>query len=167
MGKFKVGDRVVSMDPTYQHQTGWPCGTVRIVYGELNQRLYSVVFDGLGGEGYTHYERELSPFIPSDSQRPDNVNSHSHNGGLECGYYKVEVPAANGEMVVVECKDIVHALKLDFAEGNVFKELFRTGNARNGNGKDGNTDERAYEKIYFFACDLFARTKALAKNTAV
>lgn len=52
-------------------------------------------------------------------------------GELRPNYYRVRCWAtlANGQRaeVVVECFDMIHALKLGFWEGNILKYLWRTG----------------------------------------
>lgn len=56
-----------------------------------------------------------------------------------------------------ECEDIIEALELTFDEGNIFKEIWRTANARKGNGKPGNTPKRAAEKILHYAGRIHRR----------
>ncbi len=81
------------------------------------------------------------------------------SGGLT-NYYLVRVDAPQRTEQVpyqAECEDIIEALDLNFDEGNIFKEIWRTANARKGNGKPGNTDLRAAEKIVHYANRIHKR----------
>lgn len=165
MGKFKVGDRVRFRAGSH----GYPEGAVATVVN-----IDSSGDPWVDGSEYGKSSSDVwfawSLINEVDILSPSttgNINSPAHNGGLGCSYYKITLRSVSGEVVVVECKDLIRALNLNFAEGNIFKELVRTGNARSGNGKEGNTDERAYEKMYFFASDLLNSIKTLSENTAV
>ena len=59
---------------------------------------------------------------------------------------------------IAECEDIIEALELNFDEANIFKEIWRTANARKGNAKQGQNDLRAAEKIYHYAGRILKRT---------
>lgn len=75
------------------------------------------------------------------------------SGGLN-NYYlvKVEHPQRQSQAPYqAECEDIIEALGLTFDEGNIFKEIWRSANARKGNGKPGNTTKRGAEKILHYA----------------
>ena len=48
--------------------------------------------------------------------------------------------------------------ELNFDEANIFKEIWRTANARKGNAKQGQNDLRAAEKIYHYAGRILKRT---------
>lgn len=48
---------------------------------------------------------------------------------------------------------------MNFDEGNIFKEIWRNCNARMGNGKPGNTELRAAEKIYHYASRILRRAQ--------
>ena len=82
-------------------------------------------------------------------------------GGFN-NYYlvKVEHPQrASQPPYQAECEDIIEALQLNFDEGNIFKELWRTANARKGNGKAGNTELRGAEKISHYAHRILMRAQ--------
>lgn len=86
-------------------------------------------------------------------------------GGGFNNYYLVKVDhpqRASQPAYQAECEDIIEALGLDFDEGNIFKELWRSANARKGNGKAGNTALRAAEKINHYAFRLLKRTQRQA-----
>lgn len=66
-----------------------------------------------------------------------------------------------------ECEDIIEALQLNFDEGNIFKEIWRSANARKGNGKPGNTELRSAEKISHYANRILKRTKRLPNKQPI
>jgi len=63
------------------------------------------------------------------------------------------------EPYMAECYDIIIALNLTWDEANMFKEIWRTANERNGNGKPGNTPLRGAEKVMFFASQNLINVK--------
>lgn len=74
--------------------------------------------------------------------------------GASVSYYKVEIPkpTSGGAPYVAECNDIIEALGLNYAEGNVLKALWRRAAARQGKVKKGYTDGLYdAEKVVFFA----------------
>lgn len=82
-----------------------------------------------------------------------------HGGGLT-NYYLVQVthPQRAGQKPYqAECEDIIEVLELNFDEGNIFKEIWRSANARKGNGKPGNTALRGAEKILHYAKRIHRR----------
>lgn len=60
---------------------------------------------------------------------------------------------------MAECEDIVESLELNPDEANIFKEIWRTANARKGNGKPGNTPVRAAEKYVHYGQRLLRRAR--------
>ena len=84
------------------------------------------------------------------------------SGGLN-NYYLVKVDQpqrASQPPYQAECEDIIEALGLTFDEGNIFKEIWRSANARKGNGKPGNTPLRGAEKILHYAQRVHKRAVA-------
>lgn len=82
--------------------------------------------------------------------------------GGKVNYYLVWVQNPQREEQApyqAECEDIIEALGLNFDEGNIFKEIWRTANERNGNGKPGNNAVRAAEKIKHYAERILKRAK--------
>lgn len=73
--------------------------------------------------------------------------------GGSSNYYKVFVknPTTLPEPYEAECNDIIEALKMNFAEGNAFKAIWRKAKARLGVKKKG-YDNGLYdsEKVVFF-----------------
>ena len=84
------------------------------------------------------------------------------SGGGLTNYYLVDVgyPQRIDKQppYIAECEDIIEALELNFDEANIFKEIWRTANARKGNAKQGQNDLRAAEKIYHYAGRILKRT---------
>ncbi len=82
------------------------------------------------------------------------------SGGGSVNYYSVcvEHPQHCPNAYVAECEDIIEALGLTFDEACIFKEIWRTANARKGNAKQGQNDLRAAEKIYHYAGRILKRT---------
>lgn len=79
--------------------------------------------------------------------------------GLSVNYYKVRVenPTSGGEPYDPECNDIIEALGMTFAEGNVFKAVWRIAAARKGLKKRGNNGVYDAEKIVFFGQRLIVQ----------
>lgn len=87
---------------------------------------------------------------------PEPVNA----GGGFTNYYLVSVThpqRAEQPPYQAECEDIIEALGMTFDEGNIFKELWRSANARQGNGKPGNSAQRGAEKILHYAKRIHQR----------
>lgn len=81
--------------------------------------------------------------------------------GGSSDYYKVVVahPTSGDDPYTAECNDIIEALDMTFAEGNIMKALWRRAADRSGNGKPGTTSVYDAEKIVFFAQRLLAQSK--------
>jgi len=84
-------------------------------------------------------------------------------------YYRVHVkhPTTLGEEYDAECNDIIEALGMSFAEGNILKAVWRMTAARQGNGKPGNSYLYDAEKIEFFAKRLIQQTKDNKNETSI
>lgn len=82
--------------------------------------------------------------------------------GGRVNYYLVKVSHPQREEqppYQAECEDIMDALNLTPDEANIFKEIWRTANARQGSGKHGNTPLRAAEKIVHYAGRILRKAK--------
>ena len=81
--------------------------------------------------------------------------------GGSSSYYKVHVksPTTLSAPYYAECNDIIEALQMNFAEGNIFKAIWRMAASRAGNGKPGTTYKYDSEKVEFFAKRLLELTK--------
>ena len=82
--------------------------------------------------------------------------------GGSSDYYKVEVthPTTSHDVYDAECNDIIEALGLDFAEGNIVKAIWRIAKARQGAGKGGNSATYDAEKVLFFAVRVLVKSWA-------
>jgi hypothetical protein len=89
------------------------------------------------------------PYNPLGAQA---VPEHT---GFSVNYYKVEIkcPTTKGiEPYMAECNDIIEALGMTYAEGNVFKAIWRRCAQRTlGKKKQGNDSLYDAEKGVFFA----------------
>ena len=81
--------------------------------------------------------------------------------GGSSDYYKVHInnPTTLNTEYDAECNDIIEALQMNFAEGNIFKAIWRMAASRLGNGKPGTTYLYDAEKIEFFAQRLISQNK--------
>lgn len=84
--------------------------------------------------------------------------------GGSVSYYTVHIAnptTAGREPYDAECNDIIEALRMDYAEGNVFKAIWRRAAARQGLAKRGYTDGLYdAEKIVFFGKRLVEQEKS-------
>jgi len=75
--------------------------------------------------------------------------------GLSSNYYKVDITnptSEDNEPYTAECNDIIEALGMTYAEGNVFKAVWRRCAARTlGKEKKGNNSKYDAEKMVFFS----------------
>lgn len=82
--------------------------------------------------------------------------THTQNklsGGLN-NYYLVDVPFPQRESQAgyqAECEDIIEALELTPNEANIFKAIWRSANARKGNGKPDHKAIYDAEKMVHYA----------------
>ena len=85
---------------------------------------------------------------------PIKVEACEHSGG-SVDYYKVSInnPTSTGvKPYIAECNDIIEALGMNYAEGNVFKALWRACAERTlGKKKQGNDAVYDAEKMIFFS----------------
>ena len=83
--------------------------------------------------------------------------------GLSSGYYtlRIENPTTpDNPPYVAECNDIIEALDMTFAEGNVFKALWRRAAARTlDKHKKGNNEVYDAEKMVFFSERILIQSK--------
>lgn len=78
--------------------------------------------------------------------------------GGSSAYYLVQLHDGR----TVECFDLIEALDLNFAEGNILKALWRRATARLGGGKPGTTSLYDAEKIVFMGERELAKERRLA-----
>ena len=81
--------------------------------------------------------------------------------GGSSSYYKVGVinPTSGGDAYTAECNDIIEALDMNYAEGNVFKAVWRRAALRQGGGKPGSTLLYEAEKVEFFGKRLVEQSR--------
>jgi hypothetical protein len=82
----------------------------------------------------------------------NEVKPPEYTGGSS-SYYSVEIkrPTTPGRApYIAECNDIIEALEMDFADGNIFKALWRIAAAKQGKEKQGHNEQYDREKIHFF-----------------
>lgn len=83
--------------------------------------------------------------------------------GGRTNYYLVRVENPQREdqpAYTAECEDIIEALGLNFDEANIFKEIWRSANARtHGNAKIGHSAIYGAEKMVHYAGRILRRMK--------
>ena len=90
-----------------------------------------------------------------------NDDTQKELTGGSSDYYKVHVknPTTFESDYYAECNDIIESLQMNFAEGNIFKAVWRMAASRLGNGKPGTSYLYDAEKIEFFAQRLIEQNK--------
>ena len=112
----------------------------------------------------SEYAEHVRKVTKAEQEMKSVMNNNKPNptsGGGLTNYYLVNVKHPQREehqSYIAECEDIIEALELNFDEANIFKEIWRTANARKGNAKQGQNDLRAAEKIYHYAGRILKRT---------
>lgn len=83
-----------------------------------------------------------------------------HTGGSS-SYYMAHVsnPTTLPDAYDVECNDVIEALNLTFAEGNIVKAIWRTAAERQGKKKKGNDAVYDAEKSCFFSDRVLIKAK--------
>lgn len=92
--------------------------------------------------------------MSTPSLQPTPRPNEGEISGGRVNYYLVKVDHPQREEQVpyqAECEDIMDALALTPDEANIFKEIWRTANARQGTGKMGNTPLRAAQKLVHYS----------------
>lgn len=116
--------------------------------------------NGMSAEGFL--------YAPSLYDTVNKPTPPEYTGG-SVGYYRVKISSPTAPDLpsyTAECNDIIEALGMDFAEGNVFKAVWRRCAARNKHlTKKGYTDG-VYdaEKIVFFGERLVQLSKTVEAN---
>jgi hypothetical protein len=90
------------------------------------------------------------------------IEAETELKGGKVNYYLVRVEHPQREEqppYTAECEDIGEALELTPNEMNVFKEIWRSANARKGNGKPGHAAIYGAEKIVHYAGRILRRAK--------
>ncbi len=162
--RFAEGDRVISVRDTSDVPEGF-IGTLQHTWGMFD---YEVTDDKGKMELFNDDELELLSVSKSvrleDVVHPVEITGTidpEHTGG-SVNYYKVHVanPTTLPEAYDAEANDIIESLGLTFAEGNLFKAIWRMAADRNGKKKKGNNSVYDAEKLVFFAERVLIQEKA-------
>lgn len=98
-----------------------------------------------------------------------NIPAEKELTGGRVNYYLVRIDfpqREEQEPYTAECEDIIAGLKLTPDEANVFKEIWRSANARQGNGKPDHKAMYGAEKILHYAGRIL-RAAQIAAGTYV
>ncbi len=132
----------------------WGCTDKDEILGLENRRVYS----GSNNDSWGKTLVDLSTHIPyvkdgiliAVDRRSD---AEEYTGGSS-SYYKVEIenPTTAENPYIAECNDIIEALGMTYAEGNIFKAVWRRCAARKLGVHKKGYDNGKYdaEKIVFF-----------------
>lgn len=163
--KYQVGDKVISITDTPQVPEGF------IGYVVQNGSMFGYAVRGEHSVATEYFEEhELELLSVSKSVRLEGVVHPAeikgtldpeHTGG-SVNYYKVHVanPTTLDKPYDAEANDIIESLGLTFAEGNLFKAIWRMAADRNGKKKKGNNSVYDAEKLVFFAERVLVQEKA-------
>jgi len=166
MNKFSVGDKVILTNPKqssgHDLEEGW-IGFVTNPNDGTGDISVEVREGGCALNRYYFEEDELNLLSVAGSGRVPvdevfTVNKEEHTGG-SVNYYKVYVsnPTTLEQPYYAEANDIIEALGLTFAEGNLLKAVWRIAADRNGKKKKGNNSVYDAEKLVFFAERVLAQ----------
>lgn len=96
--------------------------------------------------------------LPRDAKPKAEVRA----SGFTNNYYLSEVSHPQREdqvPYVAECEDLIESLALTPDEANIFKAIWRSANARKGNGKPGQKALYDAEKCVHYAGRLFRKLR--------
>lgn len=99
---------------------------------------------------------------PTSTELRKAIVGEQRASGLRNNYYLVQVPDPQREdqpPYQAECEDIIEALELNPDEANIFKEIWRSANARLHNGKPGHSAVYGAEKLVHYAGRILRRLK--------
>lgn len=156
MREFKVGDRVRFRKEFLVYSKGYETGVVR-----LDMDGDPVILKPSGEEDIffhsTLHEYADIITVPKDASASGSLNS----------YYlsRVEFPQREDQPAyTAECEDLIESLRLNPDEANIFKEIWRSANARLGNGKPDHKALYGAEKINHYAGRNLRRVKREAQK---
>lgn len=109
----------------------------------------------------TQMKMVLGPYVDPDQPALRRAEDQL-KGGL-VNYYLVHVshPQRGGPGYQAECEDIIDALDMTFDEANIFKAIWRTAAARQGNGKPNQKALYDAQKVVHYANRMLRRTERL------
>ncbi len=103
--------------------------------------------------------KTLEHVVPNSAlktpKQPTDLKTPKQPTGLRNDYYDITLPSG----YTVAAMDVIEALDLNFAEGNILKAIWRQATARKGNGKEGTSRKYDLEKVVFFAKRLLGEAK--------
>lgn len=94
--------------------------------------------------------------------KTSSIKAETKLTGSRVNYYLVYVAHPQREdqsAYQAECEDIIEALELNPDEANIFKELWRSANARKHNGKPDHNPLYGAEKIVHYAGRILRRLR--------
>lgn len=161
MRKFEVGDRV----RLKEEYLPYPAGHVLEVI-KLDHAGDPITPRPDGGDDPWYHEdlHEIAELI-TDSGPINHPAHYAGSNGLTGGlsnYYlsRVEFPQREDQPAyTAECEDLIESLRLNPDEANIFKEIWRSANARLGNGKPDHKALYGAEKINHYAGRNLRRVK--------
>ncbi len=118
---------------------------------EIDQRIAGLTKEQAATRAQAMYGNDVKP------------SAQEYTGG-SVSYYTVTVTNATSgcDVYTAECNDIIEALKMNYAEGNAFKAIWRSCAARNlGKAKAGYKDgQYDAEKVVFFGQRMVKQARA-------
>lgn len=143
------------------------CNTTYTI-GFLNDGDWPITWTNSNGE--YRYDRKSEAYMEAALASGDwyligedkELKTEAEHTGGSVNYYKVHVanPTTLPEAYDAEANDIIESLGLTFAEGNLFKAIWRMAADRNGKKKKGNNSVYDAEKLVFFAERVLVQEKA-------
>lgn len=185
--KFKAGDRVKVLSNKYDHEGSYiRKGDVLWVVEDLPKEDdgYWITRSGVKSTSLNYFTWLHKDFelISDKAEDPKEVITHCRRNpetgnlmfddlsedpkeeytGSSVDYYKVKVdkPTTQESPYSAEANDIIEALGLTFAEGNLLKAVWRIAADRKGLKKKGNNSVYDAEKLVFFANRVLVQEKA-------
>lgn len=157
MREFKVGDSVINVS-----DEGVGCG---ISIGDIflinktNADDEVIHFIDRDGDQRMRLAKHYSPWVSVETtsdpiNHPEHYQSESGITGGRVNYYLARIDHPQREdqpAYTAECEDIIEALRMTPDEANIFKEIWRSSNARLGNGKPDHRALYGAEKINHYA----------------
>lgn len=155
---FNVGDKVILAYPECEAHKAMEnfIGFIEQVAGDE-----CVIYKDDVEEGFWVKNSEIELIQKASVVAATKPQEAEHTGG-SVNYYKVHVahPTTLPEAYDAEANDIIESLGLTFAEGNLFKAIWRMAADRNGKKKKGNNSVYDAEKLVFFAERVLVQERA-------
>lgn len=170
MRKFEVGD-VVRMTTAHH---GYPVGYVAEVVKLDDQGDPVTIHPSGHDDAWLHETLADNSVLIATKEGPVGASGGVGDGGARLAasgslnrYYlsRVEFPQREDQPAyTAECEDLIESLRLNPDEANIFKEIWRSANARLGNGKPDHKALYGAEKINHYAGRNLRRVKREAQK---